>query len=215
MSWIDITMPLNNKVAHWPGDTPFSYSLSATKEQTGSVNVGSITMSTHTGTHADAPYHYKNNGTKINELPLDLYIGKAMVINAVGAYSLDRSLFEQFPIENMTRLLVKTTEMSDHEQFPSSFPTITSDAAAYLADKGIRLIGVDVPSVDSITSKELPGHHSLDQAGIAILENLVLDKVTEGLYELIALPLLLQGADGSPVRAVIKPIREGLDFNDK
>lgn len=215
MTWIDITMPLNNKIAHWPGDTPFSYSLSATKEETGSVNVGSITMSTHTGTHADAPYHYKNNGSKINDLPLELYIGKAMVINAIGVSSLDRSLFEQFPLENKTRLLIKTTENRSLEEFPSDFPTVTPDGAAYLAEQGIKLIGVDVPSVDSITSKDLPGHHSLDHAGIAILENLVLDQVAEGIYELIALPLSLHEADGSPVRAVIKLIREGFDLNDK
>ncbi|WP_139365595.1 arylformamidase [Shouchella patagoniensis] len=215
MTWIDITMPLNNKIAHWPGDTPFSYSLSATKEETGSVNVGSITMSTHTGTHADAPYHYKNNGSKINDLPLELYIGKAMVINAIGASSLDRSLFEQFPLENKTRLLIKTTENRNLEEFSSDFPTVTPNGAAYLAEQGIKLIGVDAPSVDSITSKDLPGHHSLDQAGIAILENLVLDQIAEGIYELIALPLLLHGADGSPVRAVIKLIKEGFDSNDK
>lgn len=210
MSWIDITMPLSNTVAHWPGDTPFSYRLSATIEETGSVNIGSIEMSTHTGTHADAPFHYKENGKTMDQLSIDRYIGDALVIEAIGADVLDQALFEQHSLDSVERLIVKTKETTDFSSFPEVIPYVTADGAAYLKKQGIQLLGVDSPSVDSLTSKDLTGHHSLDQANIVIIENLVLDRVSGGLYEFIALPLLIEKADGSPVRAVIRPLERSV-----
>ncbi|GAF14143.1 kynurenine formamidase [Bacillus sp. JCM 19046] len=210
MSWIDITMPLSNTVAHWPGDTPFTYRLSATIAETGSVNIGSIEMSTHTGTHADAPFHYKEDGKKMHQLPLDRYIGDALVFEAIGAKKLDQSLLEQADLEGIERLLIKTKTTSDFFNFPEEIPYVTADGAAYLQKQGIQLLGVDSPSVDPLTSKELTGHHSLHQANILIIENLVLDHVKAGLYEFIALPLRIEQADGSPVRAVIRPLKRSV-----
>ncbi|MFS0786474.1 arylformamidase [Shouchella sp. 1P09AA] len=206
MSWIDITMPLHNSIAHWPGDTPFSYKLSAPMSETGSVNIGEITTSTHTGTHADAPFHYREDGAKIDALPLDPFIGQATVISAIDTETISRALLENYHLTGVERLLIKTKNKTNHSTFPEIYPYVTEDGARYLHDVGVKLLGVDVPSVDPMTSKDLNGHHSLDQAGIFIIENLLLDHVQAGLYEFIALPLRIKGGDGSPVRAVIKPL---------
>lgn len=204
--WIDISQPLDDKLAHWPGDTSFSYKITYSKEQTGSVNIGQISTSLHSGTHVDAPFHFMSDGAKILDLKLDVFIGDARIIDMSAYKKIDQAALRQFNLTDVTRLLVKTSVPNRPEVFPENIPYVTADGAAYLHEQGIRLIGVDVPSVDPLDSKELEGHHALFAEEIYILENLMLDNVEEGDYEFIALPLPLKEADGSPVRAVIKPI---------
>ncbi|MFD2682380.1 arylformamidase [Bacillus seohaeanensis] len=204
--WIDISQPLSSDIAHWPGDTPYSYETTFTKEQTGSVNIGKITTSLHTGTHVDAPFHFKNDGEKIVDLDINLYIGPARVIDVSDYRNIDSTVLQTFDLDGVTRLLLKTSVPNNPKRFPEQIPALSADVAAFLQQKGIQLIGVDIPSVDPLDSKEMDTHHALYKHGINILENIMLDKVKEGDYELIALPLPLKEADGSPVRAVIKPI---------
>lgn len=204
--WIDISQALENGHAEWPGDTPFQFDIAFTKEATGSVNIGKLTTSTHMGTHIDAPFHFDNGGQTVEQLPLDLYIGKARVIELDGAKKIGRKELEAFDLQGVERVLLKTTKRDDLSVFPSQFMTLSADIAPYLQAQGVRLIGVDVPSVDAETSKTLEAHHALHAHGIYILENIVLDHVPTGDYEFIALPLKLVGADGSPVRAVIRPL---------
>ncbi|MFC0561340.1 arylformamidase [Halalkalibacter alkalisediminis] len=205
-SWIDVSQPLHDKLAHWPGDTPFHYEVTYSKEQTGSVNIGQMTMSVHSGTHVDAPFHFLNDGAKILDLDINVFIGEARVIDLSAFEKIDHAALSQFDLDGVTRLLIKTAVPNQPDRFPESIPYVTADGAAYLQEKGVRLIGVDVPSVDALDSKELEGHHALFKHQIHILENLMLDRVEEGDYELIALPLPLKDADGSPVRAVIRPL---------
>ncbi|EEL50522.1 MULTISPECIES: arylformamidase [Bacillus cereus group] len=204
--WIDISQPLNNEIATWPGDTPFSYEVSWSKEQSGSVNVGKITMSIHTGTHIDAPFHFDNEGKKVLDLDVNVYIGKARIIDVSGMESIGAKELEKFKLEGVERLLLRTASHGNAQEFPGTIPYLRADIAPFLSEKGIRLIGVDVPSVDPLDDKELAAHHQLFKHGIHILENVVLDHVQDGDYELIALPLALMDADGSPVRAVIRPL---------
>lgn len=204
--WIDISQPLDDTLAHWPGDTPFSYKTTFTKEQTGSVNIGQISTSLHSGTHVDAPYHFISDGSKIIDLELDVFIGHARIIDMSSFEKIDQASLHKFDLNGVTRLLVKTSVPNRPGIFPANIPYVTADGAAHLHAQGIRLIGVDVPSVDPLNSKELEGHHALFADNIYILENLMLDNVEDGDYELIALPLPLKEADGSPVRAVIKSI---------
>jgi arylformamidase len=208
--WIDISQPLTNNIAVWPGDTPFSYEVSWPKEQSGSVNVGKVTMSVHTGTHIDAPFHFDSDGKKVLDLDINVYVGKARVIDMSGVDSIGIKELENFCLDGVTRLLLKTSAHTHNNDFPSSIPHIEVDVAAFLHRKGVQLLGVDVPSVDPLQSKELAAHHALFAHGIHILENIVLSYIEEGDYELIALPLALQDGDGSPVRAVLKPIKEDL-----
>lgn len=193
----DITIPINNSLAVWPGDTPFSYSATAW----GTITVGSVTMSCHTGTHADAPRHFLPNGEGIGELDPGLYIGECLVIDATGRDTLDIDLFVGQNLPH--RVLVKTGAWTDHTVFPKRVPTLTRRAVAWLLDNQIWLFGIDVPSVDALDSKDLPIHHALAEANIHILESLDLREILPGRYQLIALPLPLEGADGSPVRAVL------------
>ncbi|MBI0577868.1 arylformamidase [Neobacillus cucumis] len=204
--WIDISQPLDNQIAVWPGDTPFTYKVNWSKEESGSVNVGQITMSTHTGTHIDAPFHFDNEGKKVIDLDVNLYIGPARVIHLPKPTSIGIKELSDYELDGVTRLLIRTDSCEDRYQFPSAIPEIEPELAAYLAGFGVRLLGLDLPSVDPIDSKELTAHHELTRHGIHILEGLVLDQVTPGEYELAALPLPLVEADGSPVRAILRKI---------
>ena len=204
--WIDITLPLSKEIAVWPGDTPFSFEVVHTKQQTGSVNIGQITASVHTGTHADAPFHFNNSADTIEKLNINNYIGAAKVVDVTGLDLIGREELEGFHLDGTKRLLLKTKKVTNVEQFPSSIPLLREDIGKFLQEKGIFLLGLDIPSVDDIESKELPIHHTLYQHGVNIIENLYLQDVAEGEYELIALPLKIVGADGSPVRAVLRSL---------
>lgn len=199
---IDISMELSNGTPEWPGDLPFSYELSVTKQQSGSVNVGKLQSSTHIGTHVDAPFHYDDQGIKIDELPLDVYLSKAQVLDVSGLSSISAANLK--PLEKgVTALLLKTESWKDRSHFPETWPVFDESIAEWMADNEVKLLGVDVPSVDPETSKELPMHQAMNRHQRFILEGIVLDDVAEGVYRLAALPLKIKGAEGSPVRAIL------------
>ena len=199
---IDISMELSDATPEWPEDMPFSYELSVTKQQSGSVNVGKLQTSTHIGTHIDAPFHYDDQGLKTHELPLDVYLSKAQVMDVSGLKKISLADFK--PLESgVTALLLKTGSWKERSKFPEKWPVFDESIAQWLADKGIRLLGVDVPSVDPETSKELPMHQAMNRYQRFILEGIVLDDAAEGVYRLAALPLKIKGGEGSPVRAIL------------
>ncbi|MYL54440.1 arylformamidase [Pontibacillus yanchengensis] len=204
MSIIDISRRLEQGTPTWPGDTPFSYSVSWSKEESGSVNVGKLEMSIHTGTHVDAPFHFMNNGERIYDLDPELYVGPALLIDVINLSSIAAKDIEQIDLTNVRRILFKTNSWTDYTTFPEEVTYIEADVAPYLAKHNIKLIGVDVPSVDPLDSKELQAHHALHTNHIHILEGLALHGVTAGWYELMALPLPIVEGDGSPVRAVLR-----------
>jgi arylformamidase len=206
MKIIDISRRLENGMPVWPGDTAFHYEVSWSKAESGSVNVGSLSMSTHTGTHVDAPFHFDDHGKRIIELDLDLYIGPARVLDMSGKDSIGAKDLENVDLEGIQRVLFRTVAWQNAAEFPEKIPHLEADLGPFLAERGIRLIGVDVPSVDPIDSKDLQAHHSLNENGIHILESVLLDEVEPGDYELIALPLPLVEGDGSPVRAVLRSL---------
>ncbi|QRG65696.1 arylformamidase [Brevibacillus choshinensis] len=207
MQVFDISRPLLTGVPTWPGDTPFTYVVNWPKAESGSVNVGKLAMSIHTGTHVDAPFHFDDDGRKMMDLDVELYIGVARVIDVSGKSSIGAEDLLQLDLTGVTRLLLRTGSWTDPTRFPEEICHLRADLPSFLAEKGIRLIGVDVPSVDPLDSKELHAHHGLHQHDIHILEGLLLDHVEPGDYELIALPLPLVEADGSPVRAVLRTIK--------
>ncbi|WP_203249272.1 arylformamidase [Sporosarcina beigongshangi] len=202
--WIDISQPLQNDIAEWPGDTPFTYEVALTKAETGSVNIGKMTTSMHMGTHIDAPFHFDDDGKKVLDLPIDLYIGRARVIDVTGAESVGRAELEGIDFGGAERILLKTGSRPDANVFPKKFTVLRADIGPLLKERGVRLIGVDTPSVDPEDSKILEAHHALNDNDVMILENIVLRAVEPGDYELIALPLPLRDGDGSPVRAVLR-----------
>ncbi|RIW32257.1 arylformamidase [Bacillus salacetis] len=203
MKLIDISQRLNNSTPVWPGDTPFSFSLNWSKSETGSVNVGNVRFSAHTGTHIDAPFHFDDNGRKVAELPLENFFGRALVVEISGKESIGAEELDGLDFKGATKLLIRTGSWMDKSVFPDEITYLRENIGPLLKQKGIKLIGVDVPSVDPLDSKELPAHHSLQRNGIGILEGIDLDGVEEKIYELASFPLSIEGADGCPVRAVL------------
>jgi arylformamidase len=204
---IDISRPLHPGAPHWPGDCPTAFHLNARIAAGASCNVGQLTLSVHNGTHADAPFHYNDRGATIEALDLRRFIGPARVIDARGREALTAGLLAGLGAAEFAaapRLLFRTDAWGDPERFPTAWPLLDPALPAWLAERGVTLVGLDVPSVDELTSKELPRHHRIDAAGLLLLESLDLRGVEPGVYELIALPLRLRGADGSPVRAVLR-----------
>jgi arylformamidase len=204
---IDISRPIQNSTPTWPGDTPFDFELMWTKEASGSVNVGKLEMSTHTGTHIDAPFHVDSEGKKVHELDLSIYCGKAKVIHLQDVEVITAHELKKAGLSETERLLIRTDSWDDPLRFPEEFSYFHPDAAAYLKEIGVKLIGVDVPSVDFMKSKELPAHHSFLEHSIFILEGLDLSAAEQGDYELIALPLPIVDGDGSPVRAILRTFK--------
>jgi len=200
---IDITHLLSNSIAPWPGDTPFDFRFVARIRDGSSCNVGKLTCSIHTGTHLDSPLHYNDAGAAIDALPLDTFIGPARVFQAQNQAIIHRAVFAGLDARATPRVLVRTNHCDDKTVFPDRIPTLAPDVPRWLGEQGVKLIGLDLPSVDQVDSKTLPIHHALDDAGIIILENLDLRQVATGRYDLVALPLRIAGADGSPVRAVL------------
>jgi arylformamidase len=206
MKFHDISRPIHTGMPVWPGDTAAEFKLVATIPQGSSCNVGRLHVSVHTGTHGDAPFHYNDTGAKIDEVPVATYIGPARVVDIRGQNTITPALLAGHDFSATSRVLFKSDSWADPTCFPPDWPLLSAETPAWLAARGVRLVGFDVPSVDHQTSKDLPIHHALDAAGIVILENLDLRAVAPGVYELIALPLKIRGGDGSPVRAVLREL---------
>ena len=207
----DISRTLADDLAPWPGDTPFHFKLTRQIPAGDVVNLGAITTSVHNGTHADARFHFEATGETMERAPLDIYLGPAMVVDLADQFAGgDKTLIEiddlqpaAKSISEAPRLLIKTSVWRDSTIFPERIPVIAPEVADWLAAKGVRLLALDLPSVDPIDAKVLNNHFALARAGISIIESLDLSGVQAGAYHFAALPLKIAGADGSPVRALL------------
>ena len=204
----DISRSISHDTAVWPGDPPPAIRWVARVAQGDPANCSRIHLGPHTATHVDAPHHVFDDGRTVDQLPLDLFVGDAVVHEVTGHDAL--GLAEVRALADTRtwapRVLFKTSAQprGDHE-WPDGWPPLLPEAAAWLVDQGALLVGTDAPSVDPLDSEDLPAHRVLLSQGIPILENLRLDQVPPGPYELIALPLKLVGLEASPVRAVLRP----------
>lgn len=205
---IDITRRISSRTAIWPGDAPLAVAHQLRLDAGDSVNLTTLTMSPHTGTHADAYYHYVADGDHPAQMPLTAYIGPARVVSVTREDGpLMPSDFAHTTLEGVERLLIHSHVSSlPDDMWPVRFPYLSLSLIAWLAGLGVKLIGLDSPSVDAFDSTDLPCHHALHTAGMVNLELLNLNDVPDGDYELIALPLRLDHACGSPVRAVLRPL---------
>ena len=217
----DITRALTPRTAVFPGDTPVSIAPVMQMRNGDSANVTALTMSAHAGTHVDAPLHYSDDGIGIDAVPLDVLMGPARLITVAA--------IDVISIEALARVLrlastagVVSTQGAGRKTLPSrllihtrasdvpddvwqpDFAYFTAEAADWLGANGVRLIGMDTPSVDYATSKELPAHKTFLKHGVIIMENLCLRGVPDGDYDLIALPLRIAGNDAAPARVVLR-----------
>jgi arylformamidase len=203
MPLYDITIPIRESLAVWPGDTPYRFELAWSMDAGQTVNVGAVTTTVHVGTHADAPFHFLPDGEGAGEMDPSAFVGPAVVVDVAGADPIGWDRLESVDFMRAPRVLLRTGAWIDHAVFPERIPILAPDIPARLAERGVVMVGLDVPSVDAIDSTDLPLHHALARANIRILESLDLRGVPPGVYTLSALPLRLMGADGSPVRAVL------------
>ena len=198
---IDITRALTTGHPNWPGDTPCKLDLVADIQEGSAVNVMALSTSTHAGTHLDAPFHYSEDGGSLGSVALELLVGQAQVIDARAGVSPD--LLEPFSTLP-ERVLLFTGEPAHWDVFPEAFAPLTPEFIHALADRGVKLVGTDAPSVDALTSKDLPSHKACLEREVLILEGLNLHGVEAGEYDLICLPLNFPDADASPVRAILR-----------
>ena len=203
----DISPPLQANTPVFPGDTAYQQRWSATLGPGCPVNVSALTLSPHAGAHADAPLHYDADGVPVGELALEPFLGPCRVIHAMGCGPLVQISHLQHAIKSLPeRVLVRVYERMPQDRFDTALPAFAPETVEHLADLGVVLIGIDSASIDPADSKPLPSHQVIRRRGLRVLENLLLDDVPEGDYELIALPLKLTTADASPVRAILRSL---------
>jgi arylformamidase len=208
----DITRTVQSELAVWPGDTPYTVAPMLRIADGAAVNLTTLHLSAHTGTHADAYHHYEQGGAHPAAMPLDAYVGRARVCSvSKGSGALLPSDFAEGALVGIERLLIHShvSEMAD-DVFPTAFPYLSVELISYLAGQGTKLVGLDSPSVDAFDSKDLPCHHAIYARGMVNLETLLLRGVPDGDYYLTALPLKLDLACGSPVRAILQ---DNLEFS--
>jgi len=205
-SLYDITPLVDATLAVWPGDTPVSREVVLDLSHGASVTLSTIRGTVHMGAHADAPSHYGLDAPSIESRDLDLYLGRCAVLRIPTERGTRVPAAALPPRLHAERVLIATGTFPDPTKFNRDFAALEPALVDALHERGVRLVGIDTPSVDPFSSKDLQAHRRFLEHGMAILEGLVLDGVPEGIYELIALPLKLAGFDASPVRAVLRTL---------
>jgi arylformamidase len=203
----DISPPVHEGAPVFPGDTPYRQRWAASIGPDCPVNVGEITLSPHVGAHADAPLHYDPHGAAIGAVDLAPFLGRCRVIHAIGRGPLVEWAHLAHALDDLPpRVLVRTRERACVDRWDPELVAFAPDTIERLAERGVLLVGIDSASIDPADSKTLDSHQAIRRLDLRVLENLVLDEVPEGDYELIALPLRLTSADASPVRAVLRDL---------
>lgn len=204
--WIDICVPISDGMPHWPGEPPVSVTRMKSIENGHGANVSVLSMSAHTGTHMDAPLHFIENGKDITAADAEILIGEARVIEIRGKGEISADDISSYDFKQGERILLKTGN-SDEEwferEFNSNYAFLAGDAAAYLARKGVVLVGIDYLSIAKYKEGEEAHKHLLGN-GIWIIEGLYLKEAEEGVYDMICLPLKIRGSEGAPARVMLR-----------
>ena len=202
----DITPPISPNLAVFPGDTPPTRQVLLDLNKGDNLTLSTLNTTVHLGAHVDGPNHYGKDARSIDRQPLDLYLGPCQVMTVTVERG-NNITINDLPAEVKTeRLLLHTGSYPNPEHWNDDFAGLDPALVDHLSEKGVRLVGIDTPSVDPATSKDLAAHHRFLASDMAILEGIVLTEVPDGPYELIALPLKLEGYDASPVRAILRSL---------
>ena len=204
MTLYDITPMVSSRLGVWPGDTPPSREVLLDLAKGDTVTLSTLTATVHLGAHADAPSHYGAAAPAIEHRSLDYYLGPCQVMHVSVARGARVAIADLTGPIHAPRLLLATGTFPDPDRWNGDFAALAPALVEALAGQGVRLVGIDTPSVDLMESKDLLSHQAFLRHDLAILEGLVLRDVPDGIYELIALPLRLEGFDASPVRAVLR-----------
>ena len=203
MQWIDVTIPMQPAMTVWPGDPPFTFAPAARIADGASCNVSTLTLSTHTGTHCDAPWHFEDGGKKLHEVDSSVYFGDALIIDLPGV---DVVRAVDLPTEKLPpRVLFKTRNAvhPPNAPFKKDYVALDHCAAQRCVDDGVRLVGVDYLSVAPYKQDQQPTHHILLRANVFVVEGLLLRQFSTGTYPFVVLPMHIVDADGAPCRAFI------------
>lgn len=211
MKWIDLSIPLKAGMPTYPGDTPFELKPLLRIAKGKVCNLSALQMGTHTGTHVDPPWHFVEEGIRVDGLPLEVLIGRAYVVSVRGVPAVTAGLLASAGIpEDAERLLIQTDNSFgawDSPQFEPRFVYLAPDAAEWVVQKGIRLVGIDYLSVEQFGAPEPLTHRTLLGAGVIAVEGLNLRALEPGWVELVCLPLRIEGGDGAPARVVARRIQ--------
>lgn len=203
---IDVTVPLSADVPTFPGDPRFEMRFEHSMDEGKPYNVAHMSLGVHSGTHVDAPHHFINGAATVDQLPLEILMGKARVVEIGDRERIRRAELEALDLRDDIRVLFKT-RMSGQLRgapFQEDFVYVDPEAAAYLVQSGIKLVGVDYLSIERFGSKEFAAHHALLGAGVVVVEGLDLSEAEPGEYDMACLPLRIVGADGAPARVVLR-----------
>lgn len=208
-AWIDVTVPLGAQLPVWPGDPPLRFERVASIERGDAANVTRIDLGAHTGTHVDAPLHFLRDGASLDALHGDTLIGEARVIAIRGPRAIGRAELEREGVGEGERILLRTANSDApwfRRAFQSDFVHLRPDAAAYLAERHARCVGVDYLSVGAFhdPAENAAVHRTLLEAGVWIIEGLWLGEAEDGAYDLACLPMRLEGAEGAPARVMLR-----------
>ncbi len=209
MALYDITLPLHSRMVVWPGDPEFRLWPVVEPDEDNPFTVSEMHLSTHTGTHVDAPRHILGQGPGVETLPLDVCLGPVRVVDVRGVSAVTASVLEGIGLEPTARLLFLTDNtvlgLVHDSHFHEDFVALTEDGAQWLVDRGVRLVGIDYFSIARY-GEEVGVHRILLAAGVVIVEGLDLTAIAPGEYELLCLPLKIVAADGAPARVVLRDI---------
>jgi arylformamidase len=206
MKLIDVSVPLDAKLASYPGNTPFSIEPVKRIASGDSSNVSTLHMSAHSGTHLDAPRHFFDSGAGTEALPLDILIGRTRVIELTTRKAVTTDDLAPFNLAEDVRLLIKTanSRLWGTPEFHADYVGLSESAAKHLVGHGVKLVGVDYLSVEQFRTPGAPAHHALLGAGTIVIEGLDLRDVDPGVYDMFCLPLRIVGCDGAPARVVLR-----------
>ena len=203
----DVSVPIQNGMPVWPSDPPVKLTPSAhpSKDGTHTIRLTSIELGSHTGTHLDAPHHFVDGGKELQEIPLEWLVGPATVVHIPGVPSIGMGNLQNLDWTGVERVLFKTdnSELWKDNHFHQDFVYLEPEAAEFLVQRGLRLVGIDYLSIDHFGSRSHPTHFALLPKNVVILEGLNLSRVAPGRYHMVALPLNLQHADGAPTRVIL------------
>ena len=206
MRIFDVTRPIYDGMPVYEGDPEVSVRKWLSMDEGGAANVSHLCLGSHTGTHVDAPLHFRSDAPGADQLPLDVLIGLARVYDFAAADRIDAASLRGVDLAAQPRVLFKTRNSLAWEEggFGNHFVALEADASRLLVEAGVRLVGLDGPSADPFSSTDFPAHHTLLDAGVIILEGLELSAVPPGDYELLCLPLRIRGSDGAPARVLLR-----------
>lgn len=208
MKLYDISLPISNDLPVWPGDPSVSLMMTSSILKGDQCNITKIQMGAHAGTHIDAPYHFLKDGATIGTIPIETFIGSCFVVELDAEVLIEKKDFQKYNLNGHSRILIKTRNSelwaNNISSFDTNYVSLGIDAAQYLVEMKTILVGIDYLSIESFQSDGCPVHKLLLKNNITVLEGLNLSGVKAGVYELICMPLKLQGCEGAPARVLLR-----------